>query len=292
MPVDMIQLSAAEPSAVTVRSWRGSKFWVLDGENSDRSEDEADDQMDGDHMEREWGSDRKLVRDAARAGVSVDEIIRAESLLRENFRSPQFASMDRGAGHISHRRPLASKIAEAVADIHFKGTGKPWKGPLPKSHPPHSRQLGHIMVKDLRHSNSNGTAKSLSDLCSQVSRHIDFDSEKRESGQLSSGSARGTFWSRLPRGVGLERIDPDMEVKVGSHPTFKATRGLRGLFMARGMPRRLREGKEVLRAAACARQGFPSRPQSLSYSEAMGRGSKVERRAEPLKMVVGNQGGR
>ena len=60
---------------------------------------------------------KEFMRDATQAGFSVDDLLRAETLLTENFHSPKFASVDRGGGHVRHPQPLASRITEAVADL-------------------------------------------------------------------------------------------------------------------------------------------------------------------------------
>lgn len=60
---------------------------------------------------------KEFIRDATQAGFSVDDLLRAETLLTENFHSPKFASVDRGGGHVRHPQPLASRITEAVADL-------------------------------------------------------------------------------------------------------------------------------------------------------------------------------
>lgn len=217
---------------------------MLDGENSDESDHEANERKDGELEEDEWGSEREFIRDASHAGFSVHELIRAETLSLENFQSLKFASLDRGAEHVTHPRPLASKITEAVADIRLKRSGKPWRGPLPKARSPYSRQPGQVSVKDLRHSKSGGAAKSSRDLCSQVGKHIDFGS-KKDCEHLWLASAQGRTLSRFPSICGLEGLYDGRELKVGSHPAFKAARGLSHLFIARGVPRSLKAGKEV-----------------------------------------------
>lgn len=58
-------LTAANSLAGAGRSWRGSKFWVLDDENSVSSDDETDGGKEDDLGDSEWGSDRKFIRDAS-----------------------------------------------------------------------------------------------------------------------------------------------------------------------------------------------------------------------------------
>lgn len=77
---------------------------------------------------------------------------------------------------------------------------------------------------------------------------------------------------------------------MGSHPAFKPTQGLQHLFIARGIPRRLK-ARKVLEAASAWHIPTPL-PQTLTYSEAVVRGSTVVWRDESTKMTVGNHGGR
>lgn len=98
---------AAEPLVGAGRAWRGSRFWVLDDESIGDSEEDGSSQKGTDTAVSSINSDQKLLRDAIRVGFSVDEVIRAETLLTENFNSPKFASLDKGAGHTSRPQPLA-----------------------------------------------------------------------------------------------------------------------------------------------------------------------------------------
>lgn len=85
----------SEPLVGPGRSWKGSRFWALDNESHDDSEDEDTKQNDVVPDDGSFNSE-KLLRDAERAGFSVDEVIRGETLLTENFHSPKFDSLDRG----------------------------------------------------------------------------------------------------------------------------------------------------------------------------------------------------
>lgn len=137
--------------------------------------------IDGELDTKEDSSERKFIRDALHVGFLVDELIRAETLLLENVQSPVFASVDRGAGHISHPRPLASRITEAVADLRLKKSRKSWKGSLPKLLSPLCLRLRDAIVKDLTHPNSLGKANSLSELCNEWGREVDFSPMEKES---------------------------------------------------------------------------------------------------------------
>lgn len=159
-------------------SWRGSKFWVLGDDSYEDCRDICSIQK-GESKEDSYNSDKDLMRDAIRSGFLVDDVLRAEALLKENFHSPKFASVERGTGHIRHPRPMASRITEAVADLRLKKNRKPWWGPLPKSRSLQNRQLGDLPVKDLRSSGPDGTVKSLRDLCDRGGGLIDFDLEER-----------------------------------------------------------------------------------------------------------------
>lgn len=143
---DSVQLTGAS------KSWKGSRFWALE-DDSDRQVEGAKQREEDPNLES-YDSEREFINDATQAGFSLDELIRAETLLTENFQSPKFTSVDRGGGHIRHPRPLASRITEAVADLRLQRDEKPWKGPLPKIRAHHYRQLGDVRVKDLRQSST------------------------------------------------------------------------------------------------------------------------------------------
>ena len=132
-------LSTLEQFVGAEKPWRGSRFWALEDDDNGESDDDVIKKEGEDPDEEAYNSESEFIRDATRVGFSVDDLIRAESLLTENFQSPKFASVDRGAGHVSHPRPLASRITEAVADLRFQRTGKTWKGPLPKPRSPQNR---------------------------------------------------------------------------------------------------------------------------------------------------------
>lgn len=70
----------SEPLVGPGWSWRGSRFWALDDESHDDSEDE-DTKLKGVDPNDSFNSKKKLLHDAMRVGFSVDEVIRAESLL-------------------------------------------------------------------------------------------------------------------------------------------------------------------------------------------------------------------
>jgi hypothetical protein len=125
-------LTTLEQFVGAEKPWRGSRFWVLGDDDNGDSDDEDIKKEGEDPDEDAYNSEREFIRDATRVGFSVDDLIRAESLLTKNFHSPKFASADRGTGHVSHPRSLASRITEAVADLRFQRTVKTWKGPLPK----------------------------------------------------------------------------------------------------------------------------------------------------------------
>lgn len=176
-------LATSDPLAGDGSLWRGSRFWALDGFSSDDSDDDSADQQAGESGKGECGSEREFIRDAIHVGFSVDDLIRAESLLTERIESPKFSSVDRGAGHISHPRPLATRITEAIADRRLKKSGKPWKGPLPKARSPLSWTLGDVSVKDLRFPSSNGKVISLSELCYQEGEQVDSGPREMEDGR-------------------------------------------------------------------------------------------------------------
>jgi len=112
-------LSTLEQFVGAEKPWRGSRFWALEDDDNGESDDDVIKKEGEDPDEEAYNSESEFIRDATRVGFSVDDLIRAESLLTENFQSPKFASVDRGAGHVSHPRPLASRITEAVADLRF-----------------------------------------------------------------------------------------------------------------------------------------------------------------------------
>lgn len=230
------------------RAWRGLRFWALDDDSLVDSEEDDTVQKDSGPDDGVIKAEQKLLRDANRVGFSVDDVIRAESLLTENFNSPKFASLDKGAGHTSRPQPLASRISEAVADLRLKKSGKSWRGPLPRPRSPHTRQLGDILVKDLR--SSNETVRSLKDLGYLTGRHINFDQEESERGKIGLGSGRRRALGH-PGVDGLARIET---IKVGSHPSFRPTRGLNNLFNAGGVPRRLAARRRDLNGAARSSQ--------------------------------------
>jgi len=116
------------------RAWEGSRFWALGDDSNDNNSKQKDDES----REGSYDSNKDFLRDAISTGFSLDDVLRAETLLVENFHSRKFSSVDRGAGHTSHPRPLASRIMEAVADLQTQGTMKPWKGPLPKKRSQHN----------------------------------------------------------------------------------------------------------------------------------------------------------
>jgi hypothetical protein len=283
-------LTNSEPLDGEIGPWKGSKFWVLDNETSEDSEDDGFKEEDRVHEEEDYRSEKEFIRDATQVGFSVDDLLRAESLLTENFNSPKFASVDRGAGHVRHPRPLASRITEAVADLRFLRTEKSWKGPLPKPRSLQLRQVGDILIKDLRKFNSPRTAKSLKDLC--LEKNIGFSSSKKErkEGQTGSASVRGRSLD-CPVGFGWGRFAAGTLVKIGSHPAFRPTQGLNCLFNARGVPRSLAvKGRNLStstrarRVQAYPNQYFPSKRELVS-------GSRVEWETEGKKMA-GNFGAR
>ena len=112
-------LSTLEQFVGAEKPLRGSRFWALEDDDNGESDDDVIKKEGEDPDEEAYNSEREFIRDATRVGFSVDNLIRAESLLTENFHSPKFASVDRGAGHVCHPRPLASRITEAVADLRF-----------------------------------------------------------------------------------------------------------------------------------------------------------------------------
>jgi hypothetical protein len=109
------------------KPWRGSRFWALQDDSNEDSDDEGVKQKEEDPSRESYDSEREFINDATQAGFSLDELIRAETLLTENFHSPKFASIDRGAGHIRHPWPLASWITEAVVDLRLQRDEKQWK---------------------------------------------------------------------------------------------------------------------------------------------------------------------
>jgi hypothetical protein len=215
-------LTNSETLAGEVRPWRGSKFWALDNEGSEDSDDDDFKKEDRDPDEEDYRSEKEFLRDATQVGFSVDDLLRAETLLTENFQTPKFASVDRGAGHVRHPRPLASRITETVADLRFQKIEKPWKGPLPKPRSPQLRQIGDVVINDLRMSNSPKTAKSLRDLCLERDTSINFDLEERLERETRLVSARARALGR-PAPCGLGSFGIGRLVKVGSHPAFKPT---------------------------------------------------------------------
>lgn len=147
---------------------RGSRFWTLQDDTFENSDEEDVRLKKCISPGREsYDSEKEFIVEATQAGFSLDELIRAEALLTENFQSPKFASVDRGAGHARQPRPLASRITEAVADLRMRKDENRWKRPLPRPRTPKHRQLGDIMVKDIRQSSTFNAAKSLEDFCSE-----------------------------------------------------------------------------------------------------------------------------
>src|SRR5688572_16304576 len=95
-------LSPADPLAGARREGSGARFWRVDGEESSDEEGNAD---------SKWspgsGGDTRFVRDAFRAGFTVDELKRTEALAANS--SPEFGSTQCVAGHARHPRRLATR---------------------------------------------------------------------------------------------------------------------------------------------------------------------------------------
>ena len=91
-------LATLEQFAGAEKSWRGSRFWAIrDNDNDDSGDDDF--RKEGDDPDEDaYNSEREFISDATRVGFSIDDLLRAESLLTENFQSPKFASVDRGLG--------------------------------------------------------------------------------------------------------------------------------------------------------------------------------------------------
>ena len=134
---------------------------------------------------------------------------------------------------MSHPRPMASRITEVVADLRFQRTKKTWKGPLPKPRSPQNRQIGDIMVKDLRQSKSPRTTKSLRDLCSEEGGCVNSSLGERKGGGTGSVERTGRSLGR-PNVRELGEPAPSKLINVGSHPAFRPTKGLCLLFNAGG----------------------------------------------------------
>lgn len=219
-------------------------------------------------------------------GFSVDDVLRAETMLTENFESPKFMSVERGVGHARHPQPLASRITEAVANFRWKKNMKAWKGPLPKPRSPQFWQLGDVKVKDLRIQNNSGATKSLKDLCSVGASRIDGFVKEGERGNIGT-----IFTHRRPLGLPDARalLLTDRRVKVGSHPAFTPTNGLISLFTAGGLPRRLAAKSEAFSAIAQARR-VPLPFRKHSFAEIVRLRHRLERE-NGLEKMAGNRGG-
>jgi len=221
-------LTNSEPLAREIGR-KGSKFWVLNSDTSEDSDDDGFKEEDRVPEEEDYRSEKEFIRDAAQVGFLVDDLLRAESLLTEIFNSPKFASVDRGAGHARHPRPLASRITEAVADLRFLRMKKSWKGPLPKPRSLQLRQVGDILIKDLRKFNSPRTTKSLKDLCLEKDIYSSSSKKEKKEGQIGSASVWGRSLD-CPLGYGWGRFSVGTLVQIGSHPAFRPTQGLNFLF--------------------------------------------------------------
>lgn len=221
----------------------GSRFWILQEEED--SDDEGAGEPDFPMPASESGEsipDAEILRDAMRAGYSIDEVRRAE-ILATNEVPPGFVSVDRGAGHVSHPRLLAQRVVDAVADLRSPSV-KPWKGPLPKRRVSPRLSLGDIWVTDCTArflflgdsegatSPSRGARAGAGDrrLSAVVTAAAESKVRGRKVCLVSSKSSRGPACWAGPREVAQERF--------GYWPQFKFLRGLGRLFENGGKPRR------------------------------------------------------
>jgi len=74
-------LTISEPLVGAERLWRGSRFWALDDDGNEDSGDDGTKQEDGDPGEESYNSEKEFMRGATWAGFSLDDLIRAETLL-------------------------------------------------------------------------------------------------------------------------------------------------------------------------------------------------------------------
>jgi len=72
-----------EPLDGPGRSWKGSRFWALDNESHEGSENEDIKQNGVVSDDGLINSEKKLLSDAVRVGFSADEVIRAETVNRK-----------------------------------------------------------------------------------------------------------------------------------------------------------------------------------------------------------------
>ncbi|RLN34226.1 hypothetical protein C2845_PM03G30090 [Panicum miliaceum] len=214
----------------------GSRFWAL---RDDESSDEEASREDGDsYVSGESITDSEFMRDAVLAGYSVDEIRQAEAL-STNAVSPSFGSVSCDADQVKHRRSLAQRIVDAVAERRPPAV-KPWKGPLPKRRISPKLSLGDILVRDCR--SKPGGNSSTETVVTDIGRSsFGWSGDGSPSAGEVTAANQGEQQFRQARATS-RRGGPSSWPVVGLNPAHKTLRSSCRFNFADGLGRLFRNG--------------------------------------------------